>query len=157
MEDNEIRSLCVDLLETSWPVYFTTVDEKGYPQTRAMFNLRNKDHFPKLIPFFEKERKDLEVVFTTNTSSAKVSELRVRRPVSAYYCDPDKWRGVMLGGEVEIVKDSELKKELWHDDWEKYYPKGYDDPDHTVLKLTPAVVKGWAGSMTFRMDLGDRK
>ena len=134
MENNEIRSLCVNLLETSWPVYFTTVDEKGYPKTRAMFNLLNK-----------------------NTSSAKVSELQARKPVSAYYCDPDKWRGVMLGGEVEIVKDSELKKELWHDGWEKYYPKGYDDPDHTVLKLTPVVVKGWAGSMTFRMELGDRK
>ena len=63
----------------------------------------------------------------------------------------------MFGGEIEIVDDLELKKDLWQEGWEKYYPKGYDDPDHTVLRLVPTVAKGWAGSMTFRLELGDTK
>ena len=41
MDQKESRKLCIDLLETGWPVYLTTIDAKGYPQTRAMLNLRN--------------------------------------------------------------------------------------------------------------------
>ena len=62
--------MCLDLMETGWPAYLTTVDEKGYPQTRAMFNLRNKDRFPKLIPLFDKRHEEFMILFTTNTSSS---------------------------------------------------------------------------------------
>ena len=157
LDEKEIRMMCFSLLETSWPAYLTTIDEKGYPQTRAMFNLRNKDRFPKLIPLFEKSYEEFMILFTTNTSSTKISDVRVRPAVSVYYCNPDDWKGVMFGGKIEIVEDSELKKKIWHDGWEKYYLKGYDDPDHTVLKLIPNVAKGWTGSMTFRLDLGESK
>ncbi|MHA2201005.1 MAG: pyridoxamine 5'-phosphate oxidase family protein [Candidatus Thorarchaeota archaeon] len=157
MKEKETKAMCLELLETSWPAFVSTVDADGYPQTRAMFNLRNKERFPKLIPFFEKHREDLAVVFTTNTSSNKISDIQKTTPVSAYYCTPENWRGVMLGGEMEIVEDSDVKKELWHEGWERYYPKGYDDPDHAVLKLIPTLAKGWTGSMTFRLDLGDSK
>jgi hypothetical protein len=35
--------------------------------------------------------------------------------------------------------------------------KGYDDPDHTVLRIIPTIVRGWAGSHTFKLELGDTK
>jgi general stress protein 26 len=157
VDEKEIRALCLDLLENGWPAYVTTVDAKGYPQTRAMFNLRNRERFPKLIPFFDKHREDFTVMFTTNTSSTKITELKARPPISVYYCNPDKWRGVMFGGDIEVVDDPDQMKEFWHDDWTNYYPKGYDDPDHTMLRLVPAIAKGWAGSMTFRLELGDKQ
>lgn len=149
--------MCLNLLETGWPAYLTTVDEKGFPQTRAMFNLRNKERFPKLIPLFDKHQEDFTIIFSTNTSSTKITDIRFRPAVSVYYCNPDEWKGVMFGGEIEIVDDLELKKTLWHEGWERYYPKGYDDPDHTILRMVPNVAKGWAGSMTFRLELGDEK
>jgi len=135
VDEKEIRLLCLDLLETGWPAYVTTVDAKGNPQMRAMFNVRNRDRFPKLIPFFDEHRKDFTVMFATNTSSTKIAELNARPAISVYYCNPDKWRGVMFGGDIEVV----------------------DDPDHTMLRLVPGVAKGWAGSMTFRLELGDKQ
>ena len=155
MEEREIRKLCLNLLEKAWPAYLTTVDERGFPQTRAMFNLRNSERFPKLIPLFGKHRDDFAIIFSTNTSSTKVAEIKSRPAVSVYYCNPDEWKGVMFGGEIEIVDDVKLKKELWHDNWVRYYPTGYDDPDHTLLKLIPTVARGWAGSATFRLELGE--
>lgn len=157
MENEEMKELCLHLLETGWPAYLTTVDEQGFPQTRAMFNLRNNKRFPKLIPLFNKHRDDFMIIFTTNTSSTKLDDIRSRPKTSVYYCNPDDWKGVMFGGEIEIVDDLKLKKELWHEGWENYYPKGFDDPDHTILRLVPTVARGWAGSMTFRLELGDTK
>ena len=61
----------------------------------------------------------------------------------------------MFGGNIEIIDDVTVKKELWQDGWERYYPKGYNDPDHTVLKIKPKMAKGWTGSRTFRIELGD--
>lgn len=61
----------------------------------------------------------------------------------------------MFGGNIEIVDDLAAKKGLWQEGWERYYPKGHDDPDHTVLRLMPTNAKGWTGSMTFELELGD--
>ncbi|MGD9395341.1 MAG: pyridoxamine 5'-phosphate oxidase family protein [Candidatus Thorarchaeota archaeon] len=157
MDEKEIREMCLDLVETGWPAYLTTVDEKGFPQTRAMFNLQNKERFPKLIPLFEKHRENYTIIFSTNTSSTKIEDIKSRPAASVYFCKPEIWQGVMFGGELEIVEDSELKKKMWHDGWERYYPQGYDDPDHTVLRLVPTIAKGWTGSSTFRLELGDSK
>lgn len=157
VDEKEIREMCLDLVETGWPAYLTTVDEKGFPQTRAMFNLQNKERFPKLIPLFEKHRENYTIIFSTNTSSTKIEDIKSRPAASVYFCKPEIWQGVMFGGELEIVEDSELKKKMWHDGWERYYPQGYDDPDHTVLRLVPTIAKGWTGSSTFRLELGDSK
>jgi len=157
VDEKEIREMCLNLVETGWPAYLTTVDEKGFPQTRAMFNLQNRERFPKLIPLFEKYRENFTIIFSTNTSSTKIVEIKSRPAASVYICKPEVWQGVMFGGELKIVEDSELKKEMWHDGWERYYPKGYDDPDHTVLRLVPTIAKGWTGSSTFRLELGDSK
>jgi len=156
VEDKNTRELCKTLLETGWPAYLTTLDSRGYPQTRAMFNLRNKERFPKLIPFFEKG-DEFAIIFTTNTSSPKINDIKTNSAASVYYCDTESWKGVMFGGDIEIVDDLAVKKEIWHDEWDKYYLKGYDDPDHTVLRVRPTVVKGWTGSTTFRLELGDSK
>jgi pyridoxamine 5'-phosphate oxidase len=153
MNDKEIREMCLDLVNTGWPAYVTTVDSEGFPQTRAMFNLRNKERFPKLESFFQYLQDDFTQIFTTNTSSTKIKDIKNNRAVSVYYCDPETWRGVMFSGLIEIVTDMATKKSIWHPEWSKYYLSGYDDPDHTVLRLIPTMAKGWTGSNTFKLDL----
>jgi general stress protein 26 len=139
-------------LDISWPAYVTTIDKEGFPQTRAMFNLRNKEHFPKLIPFFKKQ-DDFTLIFTTNTSSMKMEDIKLNKAVSIYYCDPETWKGAMFSGLIEVVTDQTIKKSIWHPEWSKYYLSGFDDPDHSVLRLTPVMAKGWTGSQTFRLEL----
>ena len=53
MEDKE---MALYLMENAKAVFVTTIDAEGFPQTRAMFNLRNKDVWPKLIPMFKDHR-----------------------------------------------------------------------------------------------------
>ena len=153
MGDDEFKQMCLELMETSKAAYLTTIDSEGYPHTRGMFNLRNKEMWPRLIPMFSEHQEDFMVIFTTNTSSNKVPHLRVNPKVSVYYCTPDSWKGFMVNGDIEIVTDSEIKRSLWHDGWERYYPNGYDDPDHTVLRLFPKLAKGWTGSRTFMFSI----
>ena len=131
----------------------TTIDENGMPHTRSMFNLRNTEQWPRLVALFKKHEKDLTILLTTNTSSNKVKHLKENQAVSVFYVIPDEWQGVMFGGHMEIVEDDDVKKSLWHDGWEKYYPTGYNDPDHTVLKLVPDYAEGWNQSSKFAFEL----
>jgi general stress protein 26 len=151
--ENELRKVCLELMRAAHPAYLSTVDERGYPQTRALFNLRNMKRYPKLIPLFASHDDDFMILFTTNTSAPKMNDLRKCKHVSVYYCEPENSRGVMFGGDIEIVMDMDIKKEIWHEGWERYYLKGYDDPDHTVLRLYPTMAKGWNQSHTFRFDI----
>jgi len=157
LNEREIRALCLELLDTAWPTYLTTIDANGYPQTRAMFNLRNRNRFPELIPLFENHCEDFMILFGTNTSSPKLLEITKNPATSVYFCIPEKSRGAMFGGDLQIVDDMELKKALWQDGWERYYPDGVEDPDYTVLKIFPRVVKGWTGSSTFRLEIGEKQ
>jgi general stress protein 26 len=141
-------------VERAWPVYLGTVDLDGRPRIRAVFNLRNAEHFPGLVPLFQGHDEDLLLLFTTNTSSSKVAEVRTNPAVAAYFSDPEESLGLMLAGDAEIVSDPGVKKALWQDGWERYYPGGYDDPDHTVFQLLPDVARGWNQRETFEFDIG---
>lgn len=154
MDITEYREIILQILRTSQAAILTTVDKKGYPQTRAMLNLRYIKQWPKLVPFFQKQGNDFIQYFTTNTSSTKVTDIKQNPAVSVYYCIPDEWRGVMFGGKMEIVEDVKTKKLLWQEDWDRYYPSGFADPDHTVLRLLPTIARGWNQSTTFRFGIG---
>ena len=145
MEEIEAKQLSLELMETTKAAYLTTIDSNGFPHTRGMLNMRNKDRYPHLIPLFRDHREDFLIIFSTNTSSAKVRQVKENPKGAVYYSHPEKTQGVMFGGEIEIVLDPELKRAIWTDDMVKYYPSGYDDPDHTILRLRPRMAKGWNG------------
>lgn len=137
----ELRSSALDLLRLAETACVTTLNEAGHPDTRAMFNLRNARQFPGLAGLFARHGDDFATFFTTNTASGKVAAIQRNPVVSAYYCLPSQWRGLMLGGEVAILQDRELKEQVWQTGWERYYPQGCHDPDHTVLVFRPTRVK----------------
>ena len=45
----------------------------------------------------------------------------------------------MFGGDVEVIEDMELKREIWLDWWTKYYREGLEDPDYMLLRLKPKI------------------
>jgi general stress protein 26 len=151
MNENEAKRFALQLMETPWAVYLTTIDANGLPQTRAVDNLRSKERFPRMAKWFKTQEDDFWILFTTNTSSAKVDQIKKNPAVSAYYCEARKFQGVMLGGLIEIDPDTDLKKTIWQNcstkeyDMIRYYPKGINDPDYTILSLHPTHVKGWKG------------
>ncbi|UCG30438.1 MAG: pyridoxamine 5'-phosphate oxidase family protein [candidate division WOR-3 bacterium] len=157
MKEINMKDAGLELLESADTVYVTTIDEDGYPQTRCMFNLRNKRKFPKLIDVFKNHNEDFMVLFTTNTSSEKIAQIKRNSAVCLYYCKPDKFQGIMLSGDMEIANDPKIREALWHEGWERYYPKGPHDPDHTVLRMYPKKAKGWYESRTFAFRLKETK
>ncbi len=137
MEIKEAKKLSLELMETSKAAYLTTIDSEGYPITRAMFNLRNKEQFPEFSEFFAGLDNKFEIYISTNTSSSKTTHIKNNPKISVYFCDPEAFKGVMFGGEVEIIEDMDVKRKIWLDWWTKYYPKGLDDPDYALFRLSP--------------------
>jgi general stress protein 26 len=122
-----------------------------------MLNLRNKKQFGALAKLFEGHTADFITYLTTNTSSPKMSQISANPKVSVYFCNPGKFHGLMLGGNVEVVTDRELRKEMWQEGWKMYYPGGVDDPEYTILRLLPAFAKGWSGEGPFGFDICAKK
>ena len=67
MEVEEAKKISLELMETSKAIYLTTIDSEGYPITRAMFNLRNKEQFPEFTDFFNELDSPFEIYISTNT------------------------------------------------------------------------------------------
>jgi general stress protein 26 len=143
MEEKELKQECLRLMETAEVAYLSTIDSDGFPQIRAMVNLRNKEQFSDLTTVFKGHEEDFLIYMTTDTASAKFKQIKANPKVSVYFCDPKQIRGLMLIGEVEIVTDIGIKKQLWRDDWEIHYPNGVDGPEYNILRLLPIYVKCW--------------
>ena len=137
MELDEVKKLSLELMENSKAAYLTTIDSEGYPITRAMFNLRNKEQFPEFSDFFSKQKNKFVIYISTNTSSSKIDHIKKNPKIAVYFCDPEDFKGVMFGGEVEIIEDMDIKRKIWLDWWTRYYPEGLEDPDYTLLQLLP--------------------
>ena len=141
MDEKEVRKTSLELMESSKAAYLTTIDSEGYPITRAMFNLRNKEQFPELSEFFSEQDNEFVIYISTNTSSSKIDHIRKNPKISVYFCEPEDFKGIMFGGEAETIDDIEIKQKLWLDWWTKYYTKGLEDPDYTLLKLNPKTAR----------------
>jgi Uncharacterized stress protein (general stress protein 26) len=102
--------------------YISSIDEDGFPNTKAMLKPRKRNGIK-------------EIYFSTNTSSLKVKNLKENAKACIYFCDLRFFRGVMLKGTVEVIKDQSIKDMLWETGDTMYYSKGKTDPDYCVLKL----------------------
>ena len=107
---------------------------------------------------FQKRKKGTKrnfvVYLVTGQSSVKMQQIRANPKVSAYFCKPAEFHTLMLRGQVQEITDQEFKKELWQDGWERYFPKGVEDPDYTVLQLSPRSACGLMKGEAFRFPIG---
>jgi len=110
------------LVDSAKNVYVSSVDENGYPNTKAMLSLQrdgSRVHY-----------------FSTNLSSKRVAQFRQNPKACIYYCDGAAYRGLMLIGTMEVCADAYHKELLWRDGFERYYPGGVTDDDYCVYKFT---------------------
>ncbi len=154
MEEKEIKQKCLNLMETANAIYLSTNGGDGYPHTRMMSNLRNKEENSGAAEVLANENKDdFSIYFVTSKSSSKMQQIRTNPKVSAYLCNPGEFHTLMLGGQVEEITDKEFKKQLWQDGWEIHWPGGAEDPEFTVLKLLPGSARGWYKEGPFELKL----
>lgn len=155
MKTGEIKKGCIELMETAAAVYVTSIGEGGYPHTRCMFNLRNRQQFPDQAHLFEQHKDDFMTYFSTNSSSSKMHQMRANPKVSLYYSKPDQFLGLMLAGDMEIIQEHEVREALWVDGWERYYLDGWQDPSYTVLCIYPKFAQGWHRGFRYEFRLDD--
>jgi general stress protein 26 len=144
------------LMKSAPAAYLTTIDEHGYPVTRAMLNLHNESQYPELQETLRSESNPFTVYFTTNMSSAKVAQLKACAKVSIYFCDPTRFHGLMLSADAELLTATDSKHRFWVDGWQRYYPRGKDDPDYAIIKAVPRSARGWYHTRTYEFSPTDR-
>lgn len=112
-----------NLIDKQSVAFISSVDENGYPNTKAMLPPRKREGIKVFY-------------FTTNTSSMRVKQYRTNQHACIYFCDKRFFRGVMLIGKMEVLEDSRHKEMIWQEGDTMYYPKGVTDPDYCVLRFT---------------------
>ncbi|MFZ1037193.1 MAG: pyridoxamine 5'-phosphate oxidase family protein [Smithella sp.] len=111
-----------NLIDKASVSIISSVDEDGFPNSKAMLPPRKREGIKHIF-------------FTTNTSSMRVKQYIGNPKACVYFFDKRFFKGVMLRGVMEVLKDSASKKMIWKDGDEMYYPKGVTDPDYCVLKF----------------------
>jgi len=149
MQRKELDAKALEIMGKASMLSLATISEDPYPQLRALFNLRNKRRFPGLADFFKD--KGLAVYLGTNSSSVKVAQIGKDSWVSVYFMIPQSYKGLCLSGKA--VMDEEARKAIWVRGWERYYPKGREDPDYSVLRLDPVRARGWYAGQPFDLAL----
>lgn len=111
------------LIDKQSVVLISSIDESGFPNTKAMLAPRKRDGIQVFY-------------FHTNTSSMRVSQYKSNPNACLYIFDKRFFKGAMLVGTMEVLEDKEHKEMLWQEGDTLYYPKGVTDPDYCVLRFT---------------------
>ncbi|MFZ5987556.1 MAG: pyridoxamine 5'-phosphate oxidase family protein [Bacillota bacterium] len=122
MRLDEAVSKSLELVESCNIAMVGSNGDNGYPNIKAMIKV---------------EAEGIKTIwFSTNTSSKRVSKFMHNPKACVYFADQDKFKGLMLVGDIEVLSDIESKKRLWCEGCEIYYPLGVNDPDYSVLRFT---------------------
>jgi general stress protein 26 len=157
MEEKELKAACLNLMNTTDVMHLSSIGSDGFPYTRIMSNLRYKKEYPGLVKMFEQNKEDFLVYIVTSGSSKKMKQIRANPKVSVYLSFnssvPSEFQCLMLSGEIEEVTDKQLKKQLWQDGWEMFWPGGAEDPEYIVLMLMPVLARGGYKQAPFEFEL----
>jgi general stress protein 26 len=86
-----------NLIEKQGICFISSVDENGYPNTKAMF--------PPV------KREGIKTFYRhTNAPSMRIKKYKNNPKACICFCDKRFFRGVMLKGTMEVLNDSETKK-----------------------------------------------
>ncbi|MDR2036096.1 MAG: pyridoxamine 5'-phosphate oxidase family protein [Coriobacteriales bacterium] len=112
-----------DLIDRQKTTLVSSVDEQGFPNTKAMLSPRKREGIKVFY-------------FSTNTSSLRVAQFRKNPKACLYFYDRRFFRGILLRGTMEVLEDAKTKKMIWEKGDTLYYPEGLTDPDYCVLRFT---------------------
>jgi general stress protein 26 len=86
---------------------------------------------------------DGDIWFFTGARSLKVFEVQRDHKVNLSYANPDDERYVSVSGSATLVRDRKKAEQLWNPLHKAWFPKGLDDPDLAMLKVTVERAEYW--------------
>lgn len=114
-----IKEKAEAMLQRCEVVVLTSVNPEGYPRPVPMSKIKSEGYSM--------------VWMSTGTDSLKTKDF-LRNP-KAGVCYFENGNSVALTGEIEIVSDEAVKKEMWQDWFIEHFPGGPADPNYAVLKF----------------------
>ena len=79
MDEKGLKQVCLNLMETADAIYLSTIGSDGFPHTRMMGNLRNKQENPACARFLEPDKNDFVVYLVTGQSSVKMQQIHLKQ------------------------------------------------------------------------------
>ena len=115
-------------------VTLSLLNSEGYPTTSTLS--------------ISKAEGIRQITFAAQLDSNKVKRAKSDSRASVCIFDDDYEGGayynITLVGNIEVVTDTETKKETWYQGLEEHYPNGgMDDPSYCVLKFTTKRYNLW--------------
>lgn len=108
----------------------TTVDEQGDLHSRPMS--ANGEIDP-----------NGDLWFFTGASSHKVTEVKQSPKVNVSFADPQNQHYVSITGAAQMVRDQKKIDELWKPEFKMWFPKGKDDPEVALLRISMEKAEYW--------------
>ena len=119
-------------------VALTLMDSEGYPTTSCIS--------------ISKAGGIREILFGIGLSSNKGKRAKESTHASVCLFDDDYENGsyynITLVGDVEIITDPEVKKEVWYEGLAEHFEQGATDPNYAVLRFITKRYNLW-------VDLGE--
>jgi general stress protein 26 len=84
-----------------------------------------------------------ELWFFTSKQTHKAEEIAKDSRVNVSYSEPDDNRYISMSGMAELVDDRAEIEELWSPVYQAWFPKGLDDPNIILLKITVEQAEYW--------------
>jgi general stress protein 26 len=112
----------------------TTIDADG--------SLRSRPMVPRELGA-EGTGFDGTLWFFTRADSPKSEEVERHDRVNLSYADPDEQTYVSVSGSAELIRDRAKAESLWNEAMVTWFPKGLDDPDLVLLKVTVEKAEYW--------------
>ena len=115
-------------------VTLSLIDSEGYPTTSTL-SISKTDGIR-------------QITFASTLDSNKAKRAKENSRASVCIFDDDYEGGayynITLVGDLEVVTDSETKKETWYQGLEEHYPNGgLNDPNYCVLRFTTKRYNLW--------------
>lgn len=126
---NEAVKKLGELIEDIEFVMLTTVEEDG--------SLRSRPMQTQQVEF------DGDLWFFTHAGTAKVEEIEHERNVNVSYAKPEDNRYVSVSGKARTVRDRARIEELWNPALKAWFPKGKDDPEIALIKVSVERAEYW--------------
>ena len=115
-------------------VTLSLLDHEGYPTTSTLS--------------ISKAEGIRQIYFCGGLSSNKAKRAKECSRASVCVFDDDfennSYYNITLVGDVEVITDPAVKKDVWYDGMEEHFPNGgLDDPDYCVLRFTTKRYNLW--------------
>jgi len=127
----ESREKVWDLIKGIKVAMLVTMDGEGHHFARPMVAQEPDEHH--------------DLWFFSSLDSPKIEEIKANSEVLLSYADPDSNAYVSISGEAAVVQNRAKIDELWSESLKAWWPQGKNDPNLTLICVTPKSAEYWDG------------